>query len=54
VPERDIPMFVQMWRDGVLPLEALISQRVSLGGINTAMDELAAGNAVRQIIEFDS
>ncbi|CAN5825572.1 alcohol dehydrogenase catalytic domain-containing protein [soil metagenome] len=53
VPERDIPMFAQMWRDGILPLETLISSRVPLEGINTAMDELADGRAVRQIITFD-
>jgi alcohol dehydrogenase len=53
VPERDIPMFAQMWRDGLLPLETLISSRVPLEGINTAMDELADGRAVRQIITFD-
>jgi alcohol dehydrogenase len=46
-------MFAQMWRDGILPLETLISSRVPLEGINAAMDELADGRAVRQIITFD-
>jgi Zn-dependent alcohol dehydrogenase len=47
-------MFAQMWRDGILPLETLISSRIRLDDINTAMDELADGHAVRQIINFDA
>ncbi|MFF2396973.1 alcohol dehydrogenase catalytic domain-containing protein [Nocardia sp. NPDC058114] len=53
VPERDIPIFAQMWRDGVLPVEQLITSRIRLSEINSAMDELADGKAVRQIIVFD-
>ncbi|MGW6425189.1 alcohol dehydrogenase catalytic domain-containing protein [Nocardia sp. NPDC055053] len=53
VPERDIPIFAQMWRDGVLPVEQLITSRIHLSEINSAMDELADGKAVRQIIIFD-
>jgi alcohol dehydrogenase len=52
VPERDIPLFAQMWRQGSLPLETLISSHIALDDINTAMDELAAGLAVRQVITF--
>ena len=54
VPERDIPMFAQMWREGILHLETLISSYVGLQDINSAMDELADGRAVRQIIRFDA
>ena len=53
VPARDVPRFVRMWRDGRLPVGELISSRTSLDRINEAMDELAAGRAVRQIIMFD-
>ncbi|QNJ93665.1 alcohol dehydrogenase catalytic domain-containing protein [Mycolicibacterium fluoranthenivorans] len=52
VPARDIPRFVDLWRAGRLPVEALVSATVSLDQINAAMDALAAGTAVRQIIEF--
>jgi len=52
VPARDIPRFVQMWRDGRLAVESLVSSTIGLDQINAAMDELADGNAVRQIIEF--
>ena len=53
VPSRDIPVFAQLWRDGKLPVEKLISSRIALSGINSAMDQLADGNAIRQVIIFD-
>lgn len=52
IPARDIPAFERMWRSGRLPIEELISDRLSLDDINTSMDRLADGTAVRQIIEF--
>ena len=52
VPARDIPRFVEMWRDGRLPVEALVSSTIGLDQINEGMDELADGHAVRQVIEF--
>ena len=52
VPAVDIPKYEQMWRDGVLPLEKLITSHITLDQINEAMDELDAGRAVRQVIEF--
>lgn len=54
VPARDIPRFVDLWRAGKLPLERLITRHIQLEDINEAMDELAAGRAVRQVIEFRS
>jgi len=53
VPARDIPRFVRMWRSGRLPVESLVSSTIALEGINEAMDQLADGAAVRQIIAFD-
>lgn len=53
VPSREIPHFVGLWRAGRLPVESLVSSTIALDEINTAMDELADGKAVRQIIRFD-
>lgn len=53
VPERDIPRYAQLWREGKLPVEALISSHISLNDINEAMDQLADGKAIRQVILFD-
>ncbi len=54
VPARDIPRYAQLWRDGRLPVESLISSRIGLADINAALDELADGHAIRQVIMFDS
>lgn len=53
VPARDIPRFVEMWRAGRLPVESLVSSTITLDQINEGMDQLADGQAVRQIIAFD-
>lgn len=52
VPARDIPRFVELWRSGRLPVEALVSSTIELEQINDGMDQLADGHAVRQIIEL--
>ncbi|WP_067186883.1 alcohol dehydrogenase catalytic domain-containing protein [Microtetraspora niveoalba] len=53
MPARDIPVFARMWREGRLPVEALVSARIGLSEVNEAMDQLADGTAVRQVIVFD-
>jgi len=50
VPSRDIPRFVDLWREGRLPLERLVSHRIDLDDVNGALDRLAAGAALRQVI----
>lgn len=52
VPARDIPRYAQLWREGRLPVEALISDEINLDDVNAAMDTLADGRAVRQVIRF--
>jgi alcohol dehydrogenase len=52
VPARDIPLFVDLWRSGRLPVERLISSTIPLDDINAGMDALADGLAVRQVIDL--
>ena len=52
VPARDIPVFVDLWRSGRLPVERLISSTIALDEINAGMDALADGLAVRQILDL--
>lgn len=52
LPARDIPVYAQMWREGRMPVEKLASSFITLDRINEAMDELADGNAVRQMVMF--
>ncbi|WP_337061610.1 alcohol dehydrogenase catalytic domain-containing protein [Kineococcus sp. G2] len=53
VPSRDVPAYVRLWRQGRLPVERLISSTVALEEVNEAMDTLADGRAVRQLVVFD-
>ena len=53
VPSREIPYFVGLWRTGRLPVASLVSSTITLDEINSGMDELADGRALRQVIRFD-
>ncbi len=46
------PQFVELWRAGRLPVEKLVSARITLDQINTGMEELADGRAVRHAHEL--
>ena len=50
IPSRDIPAFIGLHRQGRLPVERLVSGTLALEDINAAMDALADGRAVRQVI----
>jgi Zn-dependent alcohol dehydrogenase len=54
VASRDIPRYVELWRAGRLPIERLISSRIGLTDLEAAMDRLASGSALRQIIVFET
>lgn len=49
-PQIDIPAMVELWRAGLLPVEKLISGHLPLTDINLALERLADGSAVRQIL----
>lgn len=50
VPERDIPRFIALYQQGLLPVEKLMSERIGLDHINEGFDRLADGASVRQIL----
>ncbi|NEA23025.1 zinc-binding dehydrogenase [Actinomadura bangladeshensis] len=52
VPRRDVPRFIAMYRNGVLPVDALLSGRLPLDAVNEGFDALHTAQAVRQLIEF--
>jgi alcohol dehydrogenase len=52
VPARDIPRFVELWREGRLPVERLVTGAIDLDDVNQGMDDLADGRAIRQVIRF--
>lgn len=49
-PQRDVPRMVALWRAGRLPVERLHSATLPLAEVNEAMDRLAEGTVVRQVI----
>ena len=52
VPQRDVPRFLDLYRQGKLPVNKLRSGFLALDDINTGFDRLADGNVVRQILTF--
>ncbi len=52
VPERDIPRFVALYKQGRLPLHRIRTATISLDQINEGFDRLSDGDEVRQMIDF--
>ncbi|MGY1781181.1 alcohol dehydrogenase catalytic domain-containing protein [Geodermatophilus sp. SYSU D01036] len=52
VPAVDIPEYADLWRAGRLPVERLVTAHLDLDDVNQAMDDLAAGRAMRQVLRF--
>ena len=50
VPSRDVPRFVRMYQQGLMPVDKMLSERVALADINPALDRLALGQSIRQVI----
>jgi alcohol dehydrogenase len=54
VPLRDVPRFIAMYRAGRLPVDRLLSERLTLDEINPALDRLARGESIRQVVLMQS
>jgi len=50
VPTRDVPRYIDLYRKGMLPVNKLMSDHISLDHINEGFDSLASSHTVRQII----
>ncbi len=53
VPRRDIPRYIDLHRQGALPVDRLFSQTIKLEEINSAFDVLDRGATVRQVVTFE-
>jgi S-(hydroxymethyl)glutathione dehydrogenase/alcohol dehydrogenase len=51
-PDEDIPKFADLYRQGRLPLEKLITKRYRLDQINEALDDLEAQRVGRPLLEI--
>jgi len=52
-PPVDVPRFVDLYLEGRLPVERLLTHRLALDEINEGFDRLASGECVRQAVVFD-
>jgi len=52
VPSRDLPRFIDLYKQGRLPVNRLMTHRLKLDEINEGFDRLHEGKAVRQVITF--
>ncbi len=51
-PRADIPALLSMYREGVLKLDELITNRYSLDDVNKGYEDMRAGKNIRGVIEF--
>ncbi|WP_280150352.1 zinc-dependent alcohol dehydrogenase family protein [Piscinibacter sp. XHJ-5] len=52
VPTRDLPRYVSLYRSGRMPVDRLMSGRLTLDEINEGFDRLHRGEAIRQVVVF--
>ncbi len=50
VPSRDIPRYIDLFQAGRLPVDRMLGAQFRLDDINDALDELATGKALRQVV----
>jgi len=53
-PDKDIPRFAKLYKDGKFPLEKLLSHSYSLNEINRAFDDLEQRKIVRALIKISA
>ncbi len=53
-PERDFPATLDLWRAGRLPLERLVSHRLSLAEVGRGFELMQDGSALRVVLDLTS
>ena len=53
MPKRDIPDYIELFEAGALPVDKLMSEKITLEQVNEGFDKLSSGETVRQLIMFD-
>ena len=52
VPTRDLPRYIDLYKQGKLPVNKLMTGKLKLDEINEGFDLLHEGKAVRQVVTF--
>ncbi|GLG01595.1 alcohol dehydrogenase [Alicyclobacillus hesperidum subsp. aegles] len=50
IPARDIPRFLELYKQGKLPVDQLLTDRIGLHEINEGFDRLSQGDAIRLVV----
>jgi S-(hydroxymethyl)mycothiol dehydrogenase len=50
LPERDFPTLISLYREGRLPLEKFVSERIGLDGIEDAFHKMHSGEVLRSVV----
>jgi S-(hydroxymethyl)mycothiol dehydrogenase len=50
LPERDFPTLIALYRQGRLPLEKFVSERIGLDGVEEAFAKMHAGTVLRSVV----
>ena len=50
LPERDFPMLVDLYRQGRLPLERFVTERIALDQVEEAFHAMHAGTVLRSVV----
>jgi S-(hydroxymethyl)glutathione dehydrogenase/alcohol dehydrogenase len=50
LPSRDFPLLLDLWKQGRMPLDQLVTRRISLSEVNEAFADLESGTGIRTVI----
>ena len=50
LPERDFPTLIDLYRQGRLPLEKFVSERIGLEDVESAFHRMHAGEVLRSVV----
>lgn len=52
LPERDFPMYVDLYTQGRLPLEKFVTERIGIDEVDAAFDKMGDGTVLRSVVEL--
>jgi S-(hydroxymethyl)mycothiol dehydrogenase len=50
LPERDFPMLVELYRQGRLPLDKFVTERINIDQVERAFQSMHAGEVLRSVV----
>ncbi len=50
IPARDLPAYINLYQSGRMPVEKLMTHKLTLSEVNEGFERLAKGEAIRQVI----